>query len=796
MIKLDGIKKQHSDLISSFLFSLGIIMLVAHGLDLKISIVLLILGSAVVHLGIFIIDSYRKTLWLYIGMGMIAIGSYLVYRHYQETIHLIVGETYHYFFYKNMSDASDEKVYSLIVSGLMILSIGTISYIGNKFMGIKLFFTCMIVGTLVYLGIKEHDASKLGVLLLIVYGIVVMIEKQHMKQYGQVGQESWKVTTSILPICILIGIVAVGLPAKEKPISWQWVYKCYAKITDSISDMKAEIGFRFGGVSDTFGLNFYGVEEGSSLGGNLGEGDAIMLQVKPNSKTHHPIYLAGNYKDTYTGESWICTYDEESSIEEYKLRTYEMLYGLTQGNMGMETGELLKENKLEVSYEQIRTRTLFIPSFVQEIETLSEKRMPIYKSSSITFPKRQKQNQSYHLTFIEMNTEGETFKNHLRRLEDFSYTEAKAINEAAFLECFKGKINKAFLEEVLEEETLLYQLEEHSQMIQDIYTTLPETLPERIKKLTLEITEGCETTYDQLKAIEQYLKGYTYTRMPGEVPKQEDFVDYFLFESRQGYCTYFASSMAVMARTIGIPTRYVEGFIVDYSEIEKGLILNVPTDKAHAWVEAYFEGIGWIQFEPSAGYEVVSYYPWQVESSEEQEDIEEQVLAPEEVDTVGDLEIITFEQVEEQAKEDKKYDTFLFKGIGILVILLMSFIVIRLALYNSKLKKADNLTQYKMYFKENMYLLGRMGYSLKAGETLLQFQNRMTKVQKDQDTLIGEMLSTYSKVRYSQKEITRTQKEEMKQFYKKMCQLEYIKCGKLKGLWWQLIYKIYIYSKN
>ncbi|HEY9060459.1 MAG TPA: transglutaminase domain-containing protein [Pseudobacteroides sp.] len=134
------------------------------------------------------------------------------------------------------------------------------------------------------------------------------------------------------------------------------------------------------------------------------------------------------------------------------------------------------------------------------------------------------------------------------------------------------------------------------------YLLLPPDLPERIKNLAKSITDNKSNRYDKVKSIERYLsKNYKYTLTPDDTPTGRDFVDYFLFDLKKGYCTYYATSMVVMLRTLGIPARYVEGYIVT-SGSKKGDEYQITNEKAHAWVEAYFEGFGWIKFEPTAAY--------------------------------------------------------------------------------------------------------------------------------------------------------------------------------------------------
>ncbi len=132
------------------------------------------------------------------------------------------------------------------------------------------------------------------------------------------------------------------------------------------------------------------------------------------------------------------------------------------------------------------------------------------------------------------------------------------------------------------------------------YLQLPPTLPRRVKELALELTREYDNVYDKAVALEKYLRQIPYNEDIEGPPRDRDGVDYFLFDSREGYCDYYASAMAVMARAVGIPARIAVGYAGGESDEELNGYL-VRRSNAHAWVEIYFLDYGWIEFEPTAG---------------------------------------------------------------------------------------------------------------------------------------------------------------------------------------------------
>lgn len=153
----------------------------------------------------------------------------------------------------------------------------------------------------------------------------------------------------------------------------------------------------------------------------------------------------------------------------------------------------------------------------------------------------------------------------------------------------------------------------YPQQVTDRYLQLPGTVTPRTIQRAQEITAGAATPYDAAKAVEAWLRNnITYQEDIEFPPEDTDVVDYVLFESRAGYCEYYASAFVVMMRSIGIPTRMVTGFFPTDRDAEAGGFLYRERN-AHAWPEVYFPGEGWVQFEPTANREEISREPIQVD---------------------------------------------------------------------------------------------------------------------------------------------------------------------------------------
>jgi transglutaminase-like putative cysteine protease len=136
-----------------------------------------------------------------------------------------------------------------------------------------------------------------------------------------------------------------------------------------------------------------------------------------------------------------------------------------------------------------------------------------------------------------------------------------------------------------------------------VYTQLPNQLDPRIAALAKKITANSPTMYDKAFALEKYLReNYAYD-VRVQRPQREDGVAWFLFDNpnKSGYCNYFASAMAVMARSLGIPARVVAGYTNGTLDAKSNQHVVRGKD-AHAWTQIYFGGYGWINFEPSRSF--------------------------------------------------------------------------------------------------------------------------------------------------------------------------------------------------
>ncbi|GAB4474389.1 MAG: transglutaminaseTgpA domain-containing protein [Anaerolineae bacterium] len=136
--------------------------------------------------------------------------------------------------------------------------------------------------------------------------------------------------------------------------------------------------------------------------------------------------------------------------------------------------------------------------------------------------------------------------------------------------------------------------------VRERYLSVPSSITPRTRDLAASIAAPYDNPYDVARAIEGWLRqNITYNESVSAPPPGVEPIDYLLFERPEGYCTYYASAMAIMLRTQGIPARVAAGF-AQGEYVENLGAYRVAESDAHAWVEAYFPTYGWVEFEPTA----------------------------------------------------------------------------------------------------------------------------------------------------------------------------------------------------
>lgn len=314
----------------------------------------------------------------------------------------------------------------------------------------------------------------------------------------------------------------------------------------------------------------------------------------------------------------------------------------------------------------------------------------------------------------------------------------------------------------------VYYVEDHLEELddasRDLYLQLPPKGLPITRTLAGEVTQDAESDLDKMNALVSHLReNYRYSLEPDAYFGPKDFVERFISEEKVGYCTYFATSLAVMGRIVDVPTRYVEGYLTGYFKDSEGLY-EVSANRAHAWVEAYIEGVGWQTFEATPAYEAPGERSFlDLPSGPEQEGPRDPDLPDRLEEPLEDFNLNTEDrefdltQEEDQEKDERPWLIILL----VLPLLMVSLLIVQIikvkkrSVHEKLLIKIDKMSKvaYKvvpnsdyMWPKEVLITYGDYYLNLKYEEDFLRLIERVlygSKISNQEDL---ERFDQYYKV--------------------------------------------------
>ena len=292
---------------------------------------------------------------------------------------------------------------------------------------------------------------------------------------------------------------------------------------------------------------FYGDTVNLGTGSDLN--DEIIFEIKVNQRQPSGVryYWKGKSYDTFTNNQW------ESTLKASKF------FGSNEPLN--QTPEMINFTKRTFSIKTLKNLgILYSPSYPQSINR------PI-KANYQILPDDQ-------VDIVSLTLEKVTFSGEI-------YEVANIIPNPTIVQLRKTT-------------------QEYPDWVKEKYLQLPSNFSEKISTLANELTKDQTNPYDKTIEITNYLRdNITYQEQIPEPPKNQDIIEWFLFEHKQGFCNYYATAEVLMLRSIGIPARIAFGYAEGDAQNTIGTKYLVRRENLHAWPEIYFQGIGWVVFEPT-----------------------------------------------------------------------------------------------------------------------------------------------------------------------------------------------------
>lgn len=289
------------------------------------------------------------------------------------------------------------------------------------------------------------------------------------------------------------------------------------------------------------------------LGGPLSINDNILFRVESDK----PYYLRGNIKDNYDGTSWSKTsYSFYVSDSPTGKLLDKKLQNLLLGTK--EDSDFVEPKKMTVYNESLDSSSLFTP--INTVLVSSNKKNIASNSDNLfMFLDNNFEFDYYNVSYFESSAGFDDFNSFYQNKFKLDYSPLQNIAEGTPYEKVREKYSK--------------------------YLQLSASITDRTKKLEKNICKDSEDIEEKIAHIKDYLRNsFPYSLNVSKVPDNRDFIDYFLFDEKKGYCTYFATTAVMFCRMEGIPARYVEGFAMDDTKDSDGLYA-VKGHTAHAWCE-------------------------------------------------------------------------------------------------------------------------------------------------------------------------------------------------------------------
>ena len=499
-----------------------------------------------------------------------------------------------------------------------------------------------------------------------------------------------------LALAPLIVLFAFALGPKE---DGAWQSKSLVNLVEDVQDAMSFYGDGTSG-SGSFDLSYSGLApNGASLGGDVDPNNRTVMRVK----TETPMLLQGAVYDGYTGWCWYDTgalgrFRFSSPLWRGKRREVFAVGKPSSSKAADLYAKVCKSAYLEVSMA-VRFRSLFTAGKPEGLVLRNGDDTAVYfnNQGELFLEEFPEVTLYYELRTRYFDRENEDFDDNMRALLEIAAASKDKDYEDICAACL----------------------------------TVSDSVEPFVAELVEEITADCETPYDKALALEAWLEdNCTYTKTPGTPTADRDFVSDFL-EKREGYCTYYASALTVMARMAGLPARYVTGYGLKQADNRANTVSYTATNAtAHAWTQIYFYGVGWVDFDGSGWefYELVERdQPVPKDPEKDVKPVMPEITEPE-IDEPEEEEPQSNPSPTHRKKNNTGKIVLILLACGLaafLIFLLVRFILLFFRVesfyYRITHKYLDNGTRADVCYRQILKQLGFLGLRMAPADTITSF---------------------------------------------------------------------------
>lgn len=591
---------------------------------------------------------------------------------------------------------------------LWLLAFATAAFIlGELIAYVRVFgivVSALSFAALIPAAILKWDIGKLLVASVFFLTLLTIANEtqRRWKKYGNTELKTHMVF--IAPFLLLIASLVFLSPAPKTPYKWPIVKTVYRKTKALIQDIQIRTSIR---KDEDYVEGVTGFTDDSYLVGDVKKNNERVLAVFSIPKETEHLKIAGKNFSTFTGRGWID--DDKDFAPDSMFDSIVLLASLSEYTDTPE--DYVMWDDMTIEYVQMNTSYVFtLPKSV-----VRKSNFPIfnynilYNGSDVLWPENRSYKTRYSMTYLVVNNDNEKF-------EQFIKDGAAPSKEAYEKSLFQFGLRK-------DKEYTYDKFIDHQNYIKDFYCK-DVKLSDELQTYMDELLKDCDSDYEKLVRIDALLKTFEYSSTPGAVPKEitneSEFLDYFILKERKGYCSFFATAFVLLARSEGIPARYVQGYSTPTYSYKS---LYITSDMAHAWAEVYFDNAGWIAFDPTPGYGGGSY--WSAASNNATIPIFGNYDPKDKPENAAPLPELPETEEEPDALTIKWYMIVIPALSGIAVIALFYTLFRINALI--RFKKLDYDKQFVIICRQIFAILKLLGMAIEDGETIQEYKRRLGK---------------------------------------------------------------------
>ena len=570
---------------------------------------------------------------------------------------------------------------------------------------LKILASAFLIGYMIWAAVTSYPVDKLMLFCVSALLIITVIEEMQRGWRKSGDTDNKRHLVYVMPFVLATIILILVCPAPEEPYDWKFVKNIANAIYELVLDIERKL--TPSGLYDPT-VSSIGFSGRGEITGNLAHQSDPVLELCDLTSSVKVMRLSGKTFDTFDGRAWHST--DPSVSDDAVMDTLAFL--AAAGKYTDTPGDLAKRLTFRIEYSQLKSGYVFVPLKSLIGPEGTDGKQVSFNGGDMTWTSDEIP-EHYYLTYYRQNLANPVFTDFLKNAEIPGKEEYEYRFADNSLSVTAG---------IGYEDYLAYR--EH---IKEYYAG-DVVLSDELRRYMDEVYEGCEDDIDKAVRLCELLRSFEYTDQPGPLPDYvtdaSSMLDYFILESRRGYCTHFATAFVLLARAEGIPARFVQGYYVPTGGNRD---VTVYTYMAHAWPEIYVDGAGWVVYEPTPGYGLGSNWYTEAQAREAYGNIGagyEGYQGPEEDEFAEDAELIPEEAEEEEKPHVPWYVIVIPPVTGILFVIL--FILTGNMIVSAVFKRKETTTRYEILCRQILELLRILGMGTAPGETLREYGERIS----------------------------------------------------------------------